>query len=81
MPPKMKNKTVTVTFVAQQWVGDYAVEVEPLGPTTWEVPAELVRNMPINSYESDALREHPNAPEWVLEWDGPFECNFDPDLT
>ena len=25
-----------------------------------------------DTYESDEFREHPNAPEWVREWAGPF---------
>lgn len=65
-------KTVTVTFVPQAWVNNYAVEVDPQGPVSWEVPAAKVQGIEPDSYESDALRECDSAPEWVKEWSGPF---------
>jgi hypothetical protein len=42
---------------------------------TWEgeydeAPSET------RSHETDQLRDHPNAPAWVKDWDGPFEVEF-----
>jgi hypothetical protein len=62
-------------FVPQAWVRDNAIGVDPEGPTVWEadygaIPAER------HSYESDALREHHDAPAWIRDWAGPFEVDF-----
>jgi hypothetical protein len=67
-------------FHPQAWVNDYAVDVDPQGPTTWDVTDYIVKLEPKlraktlagNTYESDALRELPNAPRWTAEWSGPF---------
>jgi len=68
-----------VTFRPQAWQNDYAIEVDPEGPTTWQVPDKEVKNIKPHSLESDALREHKNAPQWVKDWGGPFECDFELD--
>lgn len=61
---------VLCRFVPQAWVGDYAMEVDALGPRTWtaEVPA-----IPTDPYDRDELRLGPHAPAWCSEWPGPFE--------
>jgi hypothetical protein len=76
----VSEPTVTVAFVAQKWVGDYADEVEPWGDHTWEIPlSEFLEIFPdaeslaTNYEDRDGLRLHDNAPKWVQEWDGPFE--------
>lgn len=77
MSTELKN--ITVEFVPQAWINDYAVNVDPEGPTTWEVPVEMVRDVEPDQYESDDLRFHENAPEWVKEWSGPFYVTWDQD--
>ena len=74
----MKN-TITVRFVPQAWINDYAINVDLEGPDTWEVPAEMVVGIEPDSYESDELREMDNAPEWVREWSGPFYVTWEVD--
>ena len=61
----------TARFTPQVWVGDYAIEVPAEGPIEWEV-GDVPEDMKDNSHESDELRFHGNAPEWVKDWDGPF---------
>lgn len=58
-------------FHPQAWVRDYAIEVDPEGDTAFEV-GDVPESVEDNTYESDELRFHPNAPEWVREWHGPF---------
>lgn len=58
-------------FHPQAWVNDYAIDVDPEGKTEWNV--EIVPDdLEDNSYESDELRFHDNAPQWVKDWSGPF---------
>ena len=58
-------------FHPQAWLNDYAIEVDALGPTTWEV-GDVPDDMEDDSYPSDDLRFHANAPAWVQDWSGPF---------
>lgn len=74
--------TYRATFHPQAWVNDYAIEVDPQGPTTWEVTPELIASLPAGwnkscTYESDELRNDPAAPEWVREWTGPFDIEVE----
>lgn len=70
---------VELEFVPQVWVNDTAMRVDPPGKATFKVPIELVRGVRHYSYDSDALRDHPNCPKWAQDWDGPFEVEI-PDL-
>jgi hypothetical protein len=72
----------TARFLPQQWEEDEAMEVKPLGPTEWDVTEELYSwpDKKIqavldceNPYERDYLTYLDTAPEWVKDWDGPFE--------
>lgn len=58
-------------FHPQAWQGNYAVPVDPEGPTDWDV-GDVPDTIKDNTYESDNLRDHANAPEWVKRWTGPF---------
>lgn len=67
-------ETITVRFYPQVWDrNDHALTG---APATFEVPkdeatveGELVED---SSYDSDQLKGHENAPEWVRGWTGPF---------
>lgn len=67
-----------VRFDPQAWVNDYAMSIDPEGPTEWEVSEAGLRE--INSYNdpADALAYETwflvcdNAPQWVKEHRGPF---------
>lgn len=74
------------TFVPQRDTdpGRGLTTVEPIDPAilgrpwhelTWtaeydEAPSEQ------RNYGSDALRDHPDVPQWIKDWDGPFEIDF-----
>ena len=69
---------VTIHFTPQAWVSDNAVEVNPEGPLSFQIPVSDAQDehgewLPNRSFESDRLREHPLAPEWIRDWHGPFE--------
>jgi len=70
------------TFTPQAWIRDYAVDVDPSGPTSWRVGPESV-GLAAAIVESDAdgldiddqLKSDPAAPEWVREHHGPFSIH------
>jgi hypothetical protein len=64
--------TVTVIFHPQAWQNDYAIPVDPEGETEFQVEASAIEGLQDDTYESDDLRFHRNAPEWIKEWSGPF---------
>lgn len=77
-----KQPRYRATFVAQVWNNDYAVRVDPGCPVQWDItPAYLEKMLRLYgpevlenyNYSSDELRYDPAAPEWVREWQGPFE--------
>ena len=63
-------------FLPQAWIKDDAVEVDAEGPRTWEIgdlTKQQIGLLHLDSETRDNLRFHPNAPQWVRDWDGPFE--------
>lgn len=73
-------------FQAQAFAGGYGIDVDPQGPTQWEVSDAVRANW---SYwqallsaggdfaagvgdDGDTLKADPYAPVWVREWSGPF---------
>lgn len=72
-----EDEKAKVTFHPQAWQNDYAVPVDPEGETEFVVPCEDATDdkgklLSDNSWESDVLKDHPNAPEWIKSWNGPF---------
>lgn len=70
-----------VQFTPQVWRGptgdQRSATANRRNPVKYTVPIEDATDengelLPTDSYESDALRAHENAPEWCSEWDGPF---------
>ncbi len=68
---------VTLTFVPQAWVNDYAVEVDAQGPLTWQVPFTDLKGIKPDSNPSDELHRDKAAPKWVRDWSGPFYVTWD----
>jgi len=68
---------IRCTFRPQAWINDYAcdVDVPEDANTTWEMEVEELP--PPHSYESDELRHCDDAPDWVADWSGPFEVDFE----
>ena len=73
------QQTVIAKFQPQAWVNDYAIAVDPEGPTEFDVTAEVIAmgreaSMLIEDaqYSSDDLRDASAAPQWIKEWAGPF---------
>lgn len=75
-------ETIEVTFQAQEWEDDLPRPADRTpNRVTFTVPYEdgLTADGELpddDSYESDALAAHENAPDWVNEWveesEGPF---------
>jgi len=69
-------KRYIAVFHPQAWQHDYAVPVDPEGPTEWDVTSVIGSDqdpkLEADTYESDALRETSNAPRWTRDWGGPF---------
>ena len=66
-----------VTFHPQAWSNEYAIDVDPEGPTEFEVPDAEVAGLEDDTYESDELRDHDNAPRWMADWSGPFYISIE----
>ena len=69
---------VAVTFCPQAWQNDYAVNVDPQGPTSWQVPASRQTGIRQHTYASDDLRNYLRRAERCRDWTGPFEIEWDP---
>jgi hypothetical protein len=73
------EKRIIARFQPQKWINDYAVNVSPNGPDTWDVtdevlamPREKAFALADDQYDTDNLRFSANAPKWIQEWSGPF---------
>lgn len=64
---------VTADFLAQTWVGDIAMAVDPQGETTWTVSPEMLAPGWTGPSHRDHISRDPFAPDWVRDWGGPFE--------
>jgi len=78
---------IAVTFHPQTWVdqaGDahewgrkQLIPTEDREPATFTVPRDdgidaSGRVLEDESYEANLLQTHPDAPDWVTDWDGPY---------
>ncbi len=80
------HQQFVATFVPQAWVNDYAIDVDPEGPTEWDATVafqqlpwqyrerlEAAMNARGSALDADdRLQTDPRAPEWVRAWSGPF---------
>lgn len=70
------------TFTPQAWVNDYAMTVDPEGPTEWEtvfdgLTDEQREEILYGGHDAfDLLKSDPDAPVWVRDWSGPFEIHI-----
>ena len=74
---------VEMSFTPQVWINDYAHTADAQGETDWTAPLDQVLALcdgvlpADDSYESDDLRNLPQAPDWVQDWYGPFVVSID----
>ena len=73
------EKTIVATFCPQAWMNDNAVTVDDEGENTWDVTAHITAmprkealDMQDHDEAAESLRDLPEAPEWIKNWDGPF---------
>ena len=73
------SRCITAEFTPQAWVNDYAMNVDPEGPTKWNVTDDIlkmdvddIRQLADDDYQSDDLRNLPLAPQWIRDWSGPY---------
>jgi hypothetical protein len=74
----MIEKRIVATFHPQEWIENYAVDVQPDGAQTFDV-TDIIEAMgksdalsiQDNSDESDTLARSACAPKWIREWSGP----------
>jgi len=60
----------TVRFHPQAWINDYAVDVDPEGPTDFDVSDSW------KDTDLDDLIFSPNCPAWARNWNGPFRIEI-----
>ncbi len=67
-------------FQPQAWINGHAIDVDPDGETHWDIAEyEAHKALPeamAAGADLDYLREHPNAPQWVRSWSGPFRIEI-----
>lgn len=77
---------IRCTFFPQAWVRDTAMQVDPQGPDTWTMTLlEMEETTGVSDpeelddhpYQRDDLRLSKNAPDWVKNWSGPFEIEWE----
>jgi hypothetical protein len=81
------GETVTVTFHPQEWVDSpgeshdwdrrQLIPARDRDVATYRVPRPEATDdsgnpYPEESYQANQLADHPKAPEWVADWDGPY---------
>lgn len=74
------------TFNPEAWVNDYAYPVDPQGEQSWDCtsyigtilsPEEIEQFLTGHeTYNTDCVRDDPNAPAWVRDWSGPFNIDL-----
>lgn len=77
--PEGREATALVRFVPQAWVSDNAIDVDPEGPTEFIVPRTDAAGLRSGTTESDELRDHACAPDWIRRWPGPFSVEIEID--
>jgi len=80
-------RTVAVTFHPQEWADSpgkshdwdrrQLIPARERDSVTYRVPGADATDdagapYPDESYEANLLADHPMAPEWVRDWDGPY---------
>ena len=79
------SKRYIATFEPQAWQNDYAIPVDPEGPTEWDC-TDMMLSRPDyfagvdrkieDDFDfldrDDVLKSDQAAPEWIREWGGPF---------
>lgn len=74
------------TFIPQAWIRDNAVNVDPEGDTQWNMPLSEMEeltgvsstiNLDDDPFARDELRHAVSAPQWVKDWTGPFEIEWE----
>ncbi|WP_276259038.1 hypothetical protein [Haloglomus litoreum] len=85
---------IQVTFHPQEWVDSggkahergrkQLIPTDDRDPVSFTVPwadGTDPSGQPFEneSYEANRLRDHPAAPEWVTDWDGPYFVTLDPE--
>lgn len=75
----------TAKFTPEAWVNNYAISVDPQGPTQWDCTADVnalphdirYRVLAHGGHERDQLARMSGAPLWVQNWSGPFEIDLE----
>lgn len=69
----LSDCAVTADFLAQAWVHDWALAVDPEGDTSWTIDPDEIDP---RQRDFDYLQNSRHAPAWVRNWNGPFEITL-----
>lgn len=79
LAPDGTDRRIIAAFIPQSWIDDYAVAIDPQGPATFDVTAEIVAmgrdaalKLRDDTDPTDALRHAATCPQWIKDWNGPF---------
>ena len=73
-------KQIKAIFTPQVWINrDYGMNVDPPGPDEWfvSVTEKELERLEWDAYARDDLRFDDSAPQWVKDWQGPFEVDIE----
>ncbi|PJG47228.1 hypothetical protein CAF53_02460 [Sphingobium sp. LB126] len=75
-------RTVTLEFLPQSWVNDYAVALDIDHPNRWTIPLSLLlerfpteQDWRDHDEDRDQMRYEGASPTWIRDWSGPFEID------
>lgn len=77
LPHEIFPVRILATFRPEAEMRGYITAVDAVGPDMWDVTEEAGINWSTLEHEErDQLREVPQAPYWVRNWQGPFEVEL-----
>ena len=86
LPQEAKNaqKQITCDFLAQAWLKEHPIAVDPQGDTSWDATfdvllsrGEIRRAIENDDLPEDILAQGYCAPEWIRNWTNAFEVYYD----
>ncbi len=79
------SEFIKCEFIPQAWVNDFPMQVDDSGANGWfvlikdvaELTGVALSHLDDDPYARDNLRYAKTAPQWVKDWSGPFEVEFE----
>lgn len=89
LPKEERDSTPSMIcdFLAQAWLNDNPISVDPNGDTSWDATFDVLLNraeiesvIDNGDIPIEILHLSPTAPEWIRKWTGPCDLYYDEDI-